>query len=252
MKKTKKPSPNSDIVDFNITLHTKEYCVCPVCNIYLKTKNIRKHFKKAHNSSIKTKPVIAKHKKIDNIPSGKIAVEKTYYKCWKCGKLFPKSSTASHLKDKHGFIAKEPDTAYFWYFDEVKKIQYRNLPTITQEGYKRLEERKIKNKETRVYYELEDKVKKLSKNKHANGASVSVDCPFCKTTVHAKNLKKHFKRLHEINKNENQILNKLPQEPIEPEKIKLEKPDHEYSEDIFDRAIVYSGGAYGLGKSRKH
>ena len=82
-----------------------------------------------------------------------------------------------------------------------------------------------------------------------------INCPFCKRPLIRKNLKKHLSKVHGIEepqkkpKMENRFKTTAERERFFREKL---GPDEKYSEDIFDRGKVKQGGAFGLGKNRKH
>ena len=247
---------------------------CPVCHVKLNKKNLSKHVRKVHESGgapagkrsleaafdagkrkefSRAQGTTRKGKVIGWTPGGdagkkeKIKVNKKYYKCWQCGKLLTKASTANHLLKVHGVKPKDPLTAHFWYFDEVIKVQYRDKPTNPQSS---------KKKEERTDVDWHSEIIRMSKDKLPDGSPAMIVCPACEVIVSSKNVKKHFSKVHKE-------LLKTPQRPkqenasdnlaVNAKKRSLEiRPDYEYSEDVFDRAKVYQGGAYGLGKSRKH
>lgn len=247
---------------------------CPVCQVALNKKNLDKHLRKVHGgggkptgkSSLESvfdagkrtefteaQGATRKGKVIGWSPDDnagnkrKVKVNKKYYKCWQCGKLLTKASTANHLIKIHGIKPKDPLTAHFWYFDEVIKVQYRDKSAASPSTKKR----KSKNE-----VDWQKEIAKLSKSKLPDGSSASIKCPVCETSLRAKNVKKHFKKVHrelfQTQKPTNSVSSAEDQSVSAKKKILDIRPDYEYSEDVFDRAKVYQGGAYGLGKSRKH
>lgn len=249
---------------------------CPICHVALNKKNLSKHLKKVHSQGTASKTpgdlekpfevnsrndfIKAKEKPgrgkvkardwavadYDSPNCGKVKINKRYYKCWQCGKLLTKASTTTHLIKKHGFRPKDPTTAHFWYFDEVIKIQYRDKSAATPA------KKTKKNKEIDWHQEVSD----LSKAKLPSGQTATVKCPVCEIPLNTKNVKKHFKKMHkELLQTQKQsyAVSSAKDKDVNTKKKSVEiRPDHEYSEDVFDRAKVYNGGAYGLGKSRKH
>jgi uncharacterized C2H2 Zn-finger protein len=257
------------------TSHTAtEMTECPVCHVALNKKNLSKHVRKVHGSGVapagkksleaafdaskrkefaRTQGAARKGKIIGWTPGGdtgkkeKIKVNKKYYKCWQCGKLLTKASTANHLLKIHGVKPKDPLTAHFWYFDEVIKVQYRDKPALPKLG---------KKVESRNEVDWQKEIVRMSKAKLPDGSPAMIMCPACEVILSSKNVKKHFNKVHKE-------LLKAPQRfkqesapddsKVSAKRKSLEvRPEYEYSEDVFDRAKVYQGGAYGLGKSRKH
>lgn len=263
-----------------------EMTECPVCRVALNKKNLSKHVRKVHGEGGSSRPtgsaaegraapsladsyeekrrkefVNAQRKsqagKVkdndwrpiddDSHNRGKVKVNKKYYKCWQCGKLLTKASTANHLLKKHGVRPKDPDTAHFWYFDEVIKVQYRDKPAVSPSAKK-------PRKKPAVDWQKE--VDRLSMFNQPNRKSTTVTCSVCSTSLKATNVKKHFNKVHKELLQAQQRLKKesAPDDSkVSAKRKSLEiRPEYEYSEDLFDRAKVYQGGAYGLGKSRKH
>nr|WP_156889267.1 hypothetical protein [Halomonas sp. 1513] len=269
------------------TSHTApEMTECPVCDVALNKKNLSKHVRKVHGEGSSSrsagsaarggaapsladsyeeqrkkefvdaqrKPQVGKVNATSWRPADyesegprKVKVNKKYYKCWQCGKLLTKASTANHLLKKHGIRPKDPDSAHFWYYDEVIKVQYREKPAVSPLAKK-------PRKKPEVDWRKE--VDRLSMFNQPNRKTKTVTCPVCSATLKATNVKKHFNKVHmELL----QVHGRLKQESasvdssVSAKKKNIEiKPEYEYSEDVFDRAKVYQGGAYGLGKSRKH
>lgn len=263
-----------------------EMAECPVCHVSLNKKNLNKHVRKVHGQASSSKPTgnvagtksapsladfyeekrrkdfINAQKKPqvgkvsandwkpidhDSHDLGKVKVNKKYYKCWQCGKLLTKASTANHLLKKHGVRPKDPDTAHFWYFDEVIKVQYRDKPAVSPSSKKPKEKEEV---------DWRKEIDRLSLVNQPNRKNTTVKCPVCAISLKATNVNKHFNKVHKE-------LLKAPQrskQESDPDDSKVSakrkslevRPDYEYSEDVFDRAKVYQGGAYGLGKSRKH
>lgn len=177
----------------------------------------------------------------------KVKVNKKFYRCWQCGKLLTKASTANHLLKKHGVRPKDPDTAHFWYFDEVIKVQYRDKPAVSPSAKK-------PRKKPEVDWRKE--VERLSMFNQQNRKTKTVTCPVCSASLKATNVKKHFNKVHKELLREPQVAKQAitsEDRKVSPKKRSLDvRPDYEYSEYVFDRAKVYQGGAYGLGASRKH
>lgn len=267
------------------TSHTApEMTECPVCHVALNKKNLSKHVKKVHGEDSSSRPagtatggtpsladsyeekrrkefVNAQRKsqagKVkanvwrpidhDSHNWGKVKVNKKYYKCWQCGKLLTKASTANHLLKKHGVRQKDPDTAHFWYFDEVIKVQYRDKPAVSPSAKKPRKKKEV---------DWREEIDRLSMFNQPNRKTTTVTCPVCSTSLKATNVNKHFSKVHK------ELLQspRRGKQESEPDDSKVSakrknleiRPEYEYSEDVFDRAKVYQGGAYGLGKSRKH
>jgi len=269
------------------TSHTaSDMTECPVCHVSLNKKNLSKHVRKVHGQasssragrgsvggrskpsledsyeekrrqefvSAQRKPQAGKVKASDWRPIdydshnwGKVKVNKKYYKCWQCGKLLTKASTANHLLKKHGVRPKDPDTAHFWYFDEVIKVQYRDKPTVSPSAKKPRKKEEV---------DWKKEMDRLSMVNQPNRKNTTVKCPVCAAALNARNVKKHFNKVHKELLREPQVAKQeitSEDRKVSPKKRSLDvRPDYEYSEDVFDRAKVYQGGAYGLGKSRKH
>lgn len=257
---------------------------CPVCNVSLNSKNLKNHLKKVHcdsapsklsneRSGLKSQSASSdshewtRKKKFMELQQknqmgkvkatslglsdkmsdivGKVKVNKKYYKCWQCGKLLTKASTANHLVKKHGVRPKDPKTAYFWYFDEVIKVQYRDKVTSTR----------AKEIDKKNGIDWEKEIQKLAKVRLENAKHALVKCPVCAASINAKNVRKHFNKVHkDILGNKGYTQQKITDTAAVTRKSKALdiRSEYDYSEDVFDRAKVYSGGAYGLGKSRKH
>lgn len=279
----------SDSLNVSASLRSEktntETTTCPVCHVALNKKNLSKHARKVHGQALsshtgrpagsrltssladsyeekrrkefisaQSKPRAGKvnnnaRKLVNHVSdnSGKVQVNKKYYKCWQCGKLLTKASTANHLLKKHGVRPKDPDTAYFWYFDEVIKVQYRDKPAVSPSATKPKKKEEV---------DWQQEIFRLSKFNQSNRKNTTVTCPVCNASLNARNVKKHFNKVHKE-------LLKMKKPPnsassYEDKSVSVKKktldvrPDFEYSEDVFDRAKVYQGGAYGLGKSRKH
>ena len=86
-----------------------------------------------------------------------------------------------------------------------------------------------------------------------------IPCPKCKIVVKRKNLKKHSKRHTKKHNNigDTTVTIRPRLCDMSPAKRKryldsLGRPEKEYTEDLYSRGMVVSGGAYGLGKNRKH
>lgn len=82
-----------------------------------------------------------------------------------------------------------------------------------------------------------------------------VKCPRCKVDVKKKNLKKHEK--HHKKKDEKKLNSRprlcdMPQEKRRKWLDSLDKPDREFSQDVYSRGKVVRGGAYGLGRNRRN
>lgn len=269
------------------TSHTApEMTECPVCHVALNKKNLSKHLKKVHGEGGSSRPagrvsvggaaqsladsyeekrrkefVNTQRKSLagkvkandwrpidhDSDNWGKVKVNKKYYKCWQCGKLLTKASTANHLLKKHGVRPKDPDTAHFWYFDEVIKVQYRDKPAVSPSAKKPRKKKEV---------DWRKEIDRLSMFNQPNRKTTTVTCPVCTTSLKATNVKKHFSKVH---KELLQAPRRVKQESetddskVGAKRKNLEiRPEYEHSEDVFDRDKVYQGGAYGLGKSRKH
>lgn len=86
-----------------------------------------------------------------------------------------------------------------------------------------------------------------------------VPCPRCKIEVKRKNLKKHSKKHTKKHNNidETTVTMRPRLCDMSPTKRRryldsLDRPEKEYTQDIYSRGMVVSGGAYGLGKNRRH
>ena len=75
-----------------------------------------------------------------------------------------------------------------------------------------------------------------------------VKCDICNVEINRKNLIKHKRKVHKISGVTVNMTNSERTRYIN----KLFAPDRDYSEDVFDRGRVTSGGGYGLGRSRRH
>ena len=214
----------------------ESFLKCDICHSQVKRKNLEKHKKK--HQSVKLKKAIKENSKRASQPENKTSsaeyttVEKTYYKCAKCKKLISESLTKEHLHKMHGIIVRNAEKNLFWYYESVVKTQKR------------------KKAKPKTWLEKPKLAAEDSFNK--NNKTSLVKCPDCNATLNSKNLGKHFRRVHgnvppQLEKN-------LPLENSRflGRRLEHERPEKDYSEDIFDRAIVYHGGAYGLGKNRRH
>lgn len=84
-----------------------------------------------------------------------------------------------------------------------------------------------------------------------------VQCPICQLDIKKKNLRRHKRKSHRLKPNAPSptLKPKLSDLSVTERRRQLNKifgPDHEESNDVFDKGLVISGGGYGLGKNRKH
>lgn len=88
-----------------------------------------------------------------------------------------------------------------------------------------------------------------------------VKCSSCSREVEIKNIKSHFGSFHGSPASHDMLALIGLSQPVNMFKTNKEREHYwrekmgvisEASEDLFDRAKVLNGGAYGLGKSRKH
>jgi predicted ATP-dependent serine protease len=80
-------------------------------------------------------------------------------------------------------------------------------------------------------------------------------CTKCNSFVKNKNLKKHarnHKKADQVKANARPRLCDMSSSDRKKWLVSLDRPDKEFSKDIFSRGKVLNGGSYGLGKSRKH
>ena len=91
--------------------------------------------------------------------------------------------------------------------------------------------------------------------------ATEVKCPKCKQNVKLNGIKSHFTKAHQSPVPPEMLDLLRLSEPANRFKSEREKEAYwraksgfvsERSDDVFDRGRVVSGGAYGLGKSRKH
>ncbi|WP_299257407.1 hypothetical protein [uncultured Kushneria sp.] len=208
---------------------------CDICHGAVKKKNLEKHKKKHEKKAKKEARSGNKHSLIlenKNSDVDYINVTKTYHKCAKCKKLISKSLMKEHLHKMHGIVIRNVEKDLFWYYENVVKTQKR----------KKAEPKTSVGKPAFTS-------QKVSKE---NGDKTFIKCPVCKTTLNQKNLQKHLKKVHGNAKIPLKDTRHTEKSTYLGKKLESERPERDYSEDIFDRAIIYHGGAYGLGKNRKH
>lgn len=89
-----------------------------------------------------------------------------------------------------------------------------------------------------------------------NPALEMIPCPICRVSVRRRNLKKHKKKAHSAKDGVAAQTRKLGDMTYVERKQHLRRlfgPDEDrQSNDLFDSGRIVSGGAFGLGKSRKH
>ena len=119
------------------------------------------------------------------------------------------------------------------------------------EDKKRLHMLREQRKRMRKREELQRKVEAFVRSNKDPGRTI---CKFCGSVVNRKNLSKHIQKCHSGERPTLQVA--VPVQRISRDRRqhlnKLFAPDLPYSEDVFDRGVVSSGGAYGLGRNRRH
>ena len=84
---------------------------CPVCSSKLLEKNLNRHLRKVHDTSI--------NKKLPTTTS-KSSSRKTVYKCKSCKKSVNARQMRSHLKEFHEYIPKQSTQLIGVYFEAVE------------------------------------------------------------------------------------------------------------------------------------
>lgn len=103
---------------------------CPVCSSKLLEKNLNRHLKKVHETSI--------NKKLPTTIS-KSSSRKTVYKCKSCKKSVNARQMRSHLKEFHEYIPKQSTQLIGVYFEEVEiEITRRRKSTRSEKKENKL------------------------------------------------------------------------------------------------------------------
>jgi len=222
---------------------------CPVCRVQLKEGNLKRHLKKVHNTC---KEDLPQHD--DAKPEKYLRV---MYRCNQCHKKFGKAAAAKHLKDVHNFISQSPDNCHKYYFKEtvvevsrspvgpVKKKSNKNSLALLQKAssdYVLLRRSLLRAMRAGNQF-------KLKRGKFIGDLSNVEDelyCSLCKRNVKEVNALKHFRKVHNWN------LKKSEEYPVRVDKAVDVKEESPSPNEFFNDVRVVSGGAYGLGKNRKH
>jgi len=206
-------------------MELNELVDCPHCKSKVLRKNLQKHLKKVHNSATTSitlqSQVINQESNIKN----KISITKSYYKCKQCSKKITKSSLVSHLNKVHQFYPK-------------------NLVFIEQYYYEKIDVKFEKS------FHKDDLLKNVSDTytKLKNNIQKYSACPFCKLRLSTANFSEHIRTNHKV---EIFTHDKVHKAKYIVENHQKEEKTYD-SDDIFDRGLTVQGGAYGLGKNRKH
>ncbi|NHN36557.1 hypothetical protein G8764_04540 [Pseudomaricurvus alcaniphilus] len=259
---------------------------CPLCKGPVSLKNLRKHLRKVHDKAdlliesldgVKSTPTVA-----SKVP-GKI--RRTLYKCHQCRAKLPKANLLKHLNKIHDFHPTQTDRLHEFYFDAVI-VESQPKPVSKAEKLRKLALKRYKYAFPGMLIECTFCLKRLSRetylvhlsDKHLQVVSTVSNaqykgieqlyqdivtekyltmtaCRCCdKRFVPGKYLQ-HLEKAHGVTPsqyirspfNHN---NRALKSNVENQFPKFECTGP--ADDIYDRKKVLQGGAYGLGKNRRH
>lgn len=223
---------------------------CPICKQAVKESNLRKHLSKVHPDTSKTE--------VDSGPAIGSAYEKLMYRCKQCGKQYGRLACAAHLKNVHGFSPENPELSHEYFFLKktvtitlIRKSSIKSLGNPTKG-----KDSPLKNSNKRDLLHL-NKSSIDYKDSKRRDVGVKIHCAICNLSKSRRDAKRHFQKVHNWDLSLSEFINK-----VEHKKTTMKswqdsrgevKSDEEFSpNDYFNNVLVLSGGAYGLGKNRKH
>jgi len=223
-----------------------KYVSCPLCVEQVKNKNLHKHFLRTHERGLKKADVDEINKAkvvlgcVDCSDEKNVLISKLMYQCKQCRKKIPLALLRQHLKNKHDFVPSDRFAD-----DVVAEYFFRR---VTVEFVRKYKKRDKEGGGCAVVNADSIGVVKRSKSElEIKSSLVAVDgnvsdfvvCEYCGESLKRKNIKRHYMKVH------------LSDEVVLA-RNDMNDGGGERGDDIYDRCVKYSGGAYGLGKSRKH
>lgn len=226
----------------------KELIRCPECNCLLRKDRLKKHLRKVHH--LYTASPLPKRSKQANPKPKKKNTFRTYYRCKQCKKKVAKSAVISHLNNAHDFHPQNEELAHEYYFDEIEVSVSSPLKA-----------NKTSNVQSRKLVSEHENLAKQAKIASIYYSSAKrgelIKCPICNNKLTKRKYKQHMYLQHSVNIYKELGLKvpvslALKVESTKINKVQPVKASLAFSEDIFDRGKIVSGGAYGLGKNRRH